>query len=257
MHIIDIWLEEIKIFAPSNLKNLFIGIADNLLASFRYLFIDWWWFSLLILFSHIIMYGLISMIMHPALIMLLQGLFLAAKAFYAFLAALAAFPASNGKSSSYYSSRQMFVWPIVTPFVLWIYFSWHIYKFLSHMIKPEIIIGATWLASYIMLLGIDWFASPLFMYFAFIIIGSHAMHGIRHSLEHAFGMLYYTYPVSAIMFVILYGINYMLHYCVTLLAKVDMLIAMAFNPIAILIPIAAILFSAVFQWHMGLTEDYQ
>ncbi len=271
MHIIDIWLEEIKIFAPSNLKSLLIGIGYQLVTTFRYLFIDWWWFSLLILFSHIIMYGLLSIIIHPALILLLQGLLLAAKAFYAFLATLAAFPvfighdssishsfgsSGRGKSSSYYSTRQMFLWPIVTPFVLWIYFSWHIYKFLSFVVSPEIIITTSTIASHLLFLDVDWFASPFFVFFAFIILATHSMNGVVHSLEHAFGMVFYTYPVSAIMFGLLYLIGFGLNYFIIALALCNVWVALAINPIVILIPLAAVLFGAIYQWHMRLVDEY-
>lgn len=265
MHIIDIWLKELRIFAPANLKNLLKNIFINGKVTFRYLFVDWWWLSCIVLFSQFLLYQILVFTASGIVLYTMQQIFLAVKGYYAFLATLAAFSPvfapeavrklNESKSGSYFSSRQSLVWPIVAPFVLWQYISWHVYKFFS-LIVGAFVVGATIkVASLLLLISFDWFMSPLFVFFSFIIIETHALHGILQSLEHALSGLLYTYPVSALMLLFLYVLSLVLNYLTTLLGVYDMRLAFLFNPVVILIPSSVVLFGAIYQWHMQIVQE--
>jgi len=255
MQILSIWLEELKIFFPANLKNLVLGIARQLGSTFRFLFVDWWWLSVIVLLSNLLLHRIVQIIESESVLYLAQAIFFAAKVYFAFLAALFTFPSRADKSSAYIAARQHLFWPIVTPFVLWIYLAPHLYRFFGLIAGRPIMFEVVNYASWAFLLQADWFASPLFVFFAFIIIDTYSMYGVWHGLEHAASMLWYSYPVCVIMFAVLYGLHILLDYGLAMLAPLDVRLALLINPIAILIPVGVVLFGAVYQWHMKLVDE--
>lgn len=255
MHILDIWLEELKIFAPSNLKALLFGIGRQLGQTFSFLFAQVWWISLPFLFSHLLFYGLLHVVQSPNAIEIFRVLIICLKAYYAFLAALITFPGVSGWTSHYIAARQSLVWPAVTPFALWIYMAPHVYKFFCLLVTCSVVMLVVKYVSLVLLLSIDWFASPFFIFFAFIIIDTYVRYGVRHALEHTMYMVYYTYPVCVLVFGILYGLDWVLEYGALMMGAYMPVLALAINPMAIIIPVAIVLYGAVYEWHMKLVDE--
>ena len=255
MHVLDIWLEQLKVFYPANLKIFVLGIAKQLAATFKFLFIDWWWLSWFFLFSHLAMYGLMGLTSSSVILYIFQIVVFAAHVYFAYLAILSTFwigAFESPESHLYIASRHAFFWPIVTPFVLWIYFHRHIYKFFSLLLSPQIVATFSKYASFALLTNVDWFASPLFVFYAFIIIGSYVQYGVWHALEYAFEQFWAMYPLCVLMFGCVYGLQIVLERGLEALALVDSRLLLLFNPMAILIPVAVVLFDSVYQWYMEL-----
>ena len=246
MHIIDFWLECLHVFYPSNLNSFVAGIARQLGSTFSFLFIQRWWVSLPLLFSHLVLYGLFSLTGSGEILSVARIILFCAQVYFAFLATLVTFPFVHAKSSAYFSMRQGLFWPIVTPFVLWAYFSWIPHKLLADVLSYKSMMVVVQACTFALMISIDWFASPFFVFFAFIIIDTYAKHGVLYALEHAFTVLLYSYPLCAFMFGCLYGLQWLLAYGFSL--------GLLINSMAILIPVAAVLYGAVYQWYMQLVD---
>jgi hypothetical protein len=260
MHVFDIWLEQLKVFYPANLKIFVLGIAKQLLITFKFLFVDWWWLSWFFLFSQMFFYlatmSVAALTNSIDVLLSLQIIIFAPQVYFAFLAILSAVPTHAHKSSKYVAARQSLFWPIVTPFVLWIYFNWHIYKFFSLLLSPMIVATFSKYASLALLTNVDWFASPLFVFFAFMIIASYVQHGVWYAIEHAVAVLWYMYPLCVVMFGCLYGLQKLLNYGLKHLALVNPWLLLLFHPLAILIPVAVVLFGAVYRWYIELVYEF-
>lgn len=246
MHVIDFWLEGLHVFYPANLKNFLVGIAKDFRSTFVFLFVSYWWISIPLLFSHLAMYLVMAATGSEDLLHIFGVVVFCAQVYFAFLAALVTFPSWHPKTLAYFTTRQGLFWPIVTPFVLWAYFSWVPNKLLADVLSYKSMAFVVQACTFALMIPIDWFASPLFVFFAFIIIDTYAEHGVIFALEHALTMLLYTYPLCALMFGCLYGLQWALAYAVGF--------GLVINPMAILIPVAAVLFGAVYQWYMQLVD---
>lgn len=255
MHVLDIWLEQLKVFYPANLKKFVLGIAKQLAATFKFLFVDWWWLSLFLLFSHLVTGQVASVNDSCMANYFSQIIVFALQGYFAFLAALYTFPTGAFKSPAYIASRQALFWPIVTPFVLWMYFSCHVYKFIALLITPAFLLKVIEYASYALLINVDWFASPLFVFFAFMIIASYVQYGVWYACEHAFAVLWYMYPFCLLVFGCLYGLRIVLNYGLWSLAQINPWFPLFFHSLAILIPVAVVLFGAVYRWYIELAYE--
>lgn len=252
MHILDVWLEQLKVFYPENLKIFVSGIVRQLDSLFKFLFVNWWPLSWFLLFSPGLMYGFASLTNSHILLSIMQVTIMGAYAYFGFLAVLFAVPTEHSKLPGYIENRQSLFWPIVTPYVLWYFFNWHLFKFLSLILTPIIMHQAVKYSSFVLLVSIGWLASPLFVFFAFIIIETNARHGIWHALEYAFGMLWHTYPLCVCMFACLWGLRELLEYALTTLTFINPWLQILFNPIVIMIPCAVVLFGGVYRWYEEL-----
>lgn len=259
MHVLDIWLEQLKVFYPANLKIFVFGIAKQLAATFKFLFVDWWWLSWFFLFSQgfylLAASGAAIFTNSIDVLLSLRVIIFAPQVYFAFLAVLSAVPTHAYKSSEYIAARQSLFWPIVTPFVLLIYFSGHIVRFFSLLVDLGLVLVVVKYSSYVLLTNVDWFASPLFVFFAFMIIGTYVQHGVWYACEHAFAVLWYMYPLCVLMFGCLYGLQIVLRYGLKHLAQINPWLSLFFYPLAILIPVAVVLFGAVYRWYMELAYE--
>lgn len=252
MHILDVWLNELTFFYPKNLKKILWELPKQLHALFKFLFIDWWWLSFFLLFTNFAIYGTYFVTQMPEILYIVKLLVFAAQAYFSSLITLYTFPSHSYKSADYIQRSQSLVWPIVTPFVLWIYFNWHVYKFLYLLMGYDLVHKIVTYTSYALLIEISWFTSPFFVFFAFTIISTYVAYGVWYALEHAVALLWYTYPLCVVMFGVFYGTAKLLEFALRFLNLGGII-----NPIALLIPLAVILFSMVYQWHMQLEEDWE
>ena len=254
MHIIDIWLEELQMFHPSNLKQTLISMGQQLISTFGYLCSNWWWLTLPLTISPALFFGLMQVTSSDNVLYFARIAIFAAKVYFSFIVALSSFPYHAPKSPAFFSMRQNLFWPIVTPFVLWFFAAPHVYRFFSLAFGMQVAITLHSIATWVTLTNVDWFASPFYVFFAFIIFDTYSMYGVLHALEHAAMMMFYTLPTTLIMFALLFGFNLLLQYGTKLLIDIYPYLGL-FNSMVLIIPVAVELFGSVYQWHMQLIRD--
>lgn len=259
MHVLDIWVEQFTLFYPANLKKFVVGIAKQLVMTFKFLFVDWWWLSLFFLFSQaffvLATLGVASLTTSQEVLRSLRIIVFAPQVYFAFLAALYNYPSGSFRSPTYIKNHQPLFWPIVTPFVLLVYFSGHIFKFFALLTSFGFTYQAVEYLSYAFMTKVDLFASPLFVFYAFAIIATYVEYGVWYALEYAFTVFWHTYPLCILMFGCLYGVELVFEYGLEYLALINPWLILLVNLNVILIPVGIILFGAVYKWYVELIHE--